>query len=555
LSTLLPGLRTSPRARRRAARLAPPALAAALVVLLVAACGGSSTTVAKLPPLAPGRAGPQSIFTIGSQLIDDPVGTLNQLKRLGVDRVHVYMSWSSIAPDAQSATRPQFDATDPGAYPASGWAAYDTVVRGLAARHMGIDLALAGPVPVWAESPGSKYNRQQSDYKPDAAAYGQWVRAVATRYSGRYTPPGATSPLPRVNFWSIWNEPNLGIYLAPETVNGNSSVEVAPRLYRGLVDAAWSALHATGHGSDTILIGEMAPAGSSFKGALKGDFGVYGNMPPLRFLRALYCVDADYKPLRGTAAAQRGCPTDATDSAKFAAQHPGLFKASGFADHPYPQGLPPNLGSPDEPDYAELAEIPKLERVLDQVNHLYGSSTRFPIWSTEFGYVTDPPNTAGGSVPVKTAARYLNWAEYLSWDNPRIRSYDQYLINDPSTPDGFTTGLKSYAGKPKVTLAAYRMPLYLPVSSTAKGHPLVVWGEVRPAPDVAAQTHRPQSVQIQFRSGSGGAFKTVQRVKLTNPHGYFDVHQTFATTGQVRLRWAYPSGPAIFSRIAPVTLH
>ena len=526
------------------------------MVALIAACGGSSTTVAKLPTPVPGRAGPQSIFTMGSQLIADPVGTLSQLKRLGVDRVHVYMSWSSIAPDAPSATRPQFDATDPGAYPAAGWAPYDAVVRGLAARHLGIDLALAGPPPIWAEAAGgSKYDRKENDYEPNAADYGQWVRAVATRYSGHYTPAGASSPLPRVNFWSIWNEPNLGTFLAPETVSGKSAVEVAPRLYRALVNAAWSALHATGHGSDTTLIGELAPAGSNFPGARKGEFGVFGNMPPLQFLRALYCVDAGYKPLSGTAATQRGCPATASASAKFAAQNPALFNASGVADHPYPQGLPPNQGSPGEPDYAELAEISKLERVLDQVTHLYGSSTRFPIWSTEFGYVTDPPNTAGGSVPVKTAAMYLNWAEYLTWANPRLKSYDQYLMNDPSTADGFTTGLKTFAGKPKVTMAAYRMPLYLPVSSTAKGHPLIVWGEVRPAPDAAAQTHQPQFVQIQFRSGSGATFKTVQRVKLTNPHGYFDVHQTFPGTGQVRLRWTYPSGPAIFSRIAAVTLN
>jgi hypothetical protein len=386
------------------------ALAAPFVIALLAACGGSSAKVATLPALTPGRAGPESMFTVASQLTSDPVGTLNQLHALGVDRVHVYMSWSGMAPDAGSRRRPQFDATDPAAYPASGWAAYDAIVRGLAARHMGIDLALAGPAPVWTEAAGSTYERKQFDYKPDPAAYGQWVHAVATRYNGHYTPPGGGSPLPRVNFWSIWNEPNLGIYLAPETVNGHSSVEVAPRLYRGLVNAAWSALHAAGHGSDTILIGEMAPAGSSFKGALKGDFGVYGNMPPLRFLRALYCVDANYKQLTGTAATARGCPANSAASSTFAAQNPGLFKASGFADHPYPQGLPPNQGSPGEPDYAELAEIPKLEGVLDRANRLYGSSTRFPIWSTEFGYVTDPPNTVGGSVPVKTAAMYLNWA-------------------------------------------------------------------------------------------------------------------------------------------------
>jgi hypothetical protein len=547
---------TLPRARRGPRRCALLALTAALAAGLLAACGGSSTKVAKLPPLAPGRAGPESIFTMGSQLLADPVGTLNQLHRLGADRVHVYMSWSSIAPDATSTRRPSFDATDPAAYPASSWAVYDQVVRGLAARHMDIDLALAGPPPVWAENPsGSKYDHKQNDYEPNASDYGQWVRAVATRYSGSYTPAGGSSPLPRVNFWSIWNEPNLGTFLAPETVSGKSSVEVAPRLYRGLVDAGWSALHATGHGADTILIGELAPAGSNFPGALKGDFGVFGNMPPLRFLRALYCVDASYQQLRGSAATERGCPATDSDSAKFAAQNPGLFKASGLADHPYPQGLPPNQGSPGEPDYAELAEIPKLEQVLDRVNRLYGSSTRFPIWSTEFGYVTDPPNTAGGAVPVARAAMYLNWAEYLTWENPRIKSYDQYLINDPSAADGFTTGLKTYAGKPKVTLAAYRMPLYLPVSSTSKGDPLAVWGEVRPAPNAAAQSHHPQSVQIQFRSGSGGAFKTVQRVQLTNPHGYFEVHHTFSATGQVRLRWAYPSGPTIVSRTAAVTLH
>ena len=29
------------------------------------------------------------------------------------------------------------------------------------------------------------------------------------------------------------------------------------------------------------------------------------------------------------------------------------------------------------------------------------------------------------------AASYLNWAEYLTWRDPRIRSYDQYLLIDP----------------------------------------------------------------------------------------------------------------------------
>ncbi len=296
------------------------AVALALICAAVAGCGGSSGSTSKttpLPALAPGRVGPESMFTIASQLTENPTATLNELKRLGVDRVHVYLPWGSIAPDPQSETRPAFDATDPAAYPATGWAVYDQIVRGLAARHIGIDLALTGPPPVWAEARGGpKYDYNENDYKPDPAAYQQWVQAVGMRYSGTYTPTGQSTPLPRVNFWSIWNEPNLGTFLAPETAHGGAAVEIAPRLYRGLVDGAWKALHATGHGDDTILIGELAPIGNP-------GVGVFNVMAPLRFLRALYCVDANLRQLRGTAAAARGCPTTASASATFAADHPG----------------------------------------------------------------------------------------------------------------------------------------------------------------------------------------------------------------------------------------
>ena len=47
----------------------------------------------------------------------------------------------------------------------------------------------------------------------------------------------------------------------------------------------------------------------------------------------------------------------------------------------------------------------------------------------------------------------------------------------------------------------------------------------------------------------------MQRVKLTNANGYFEVHQTFGSSGRVRLRWSYPNGHAIVSRTASVTIH
>jgi hypothetical protein len=97
------------------------------------------------------------------------------------------------------------------------------------------------------------------------------------------------------------------------------------------------------------------------------------------------------------------------------------------------------------------------------------------------------------------------------------------------------------------------MPLYLPVTSAAAKHPLLVWGEVRPAPDAARQTHKRQEVQVQFK-GSGGSFKTLQTVPLTDPHGYFEIRPVFPSSGSVRLRWTYPGGPTVVSRTVSITL-
>jgi len=537
-----------PQLRRRPRRTGSAVLAIVLAGLLGACGGGGSTGVTRLPPLHPGRAGPESMFTPATEIIANPTGTLDELQRLGVDTVHLYLHWADVAPDPASRTRPRFDAIDPAAYPAAGWSVFDTIVRDVKARGMGLVLDLIAPPPAWASGRGAPHPKTQPFWRPSATEFGQFVQAVGTRYSGHYLPPGTQRPLPRVGFWSIWNEPNLGFQLAPQAVP-HTKIELSGMLYRGLVDAAWSALQTTGHGHDTILIGETGPAGATFADAP----GLFGAMAPLRFLRALYCVDGAYEPLRGVAARQRGCPTSAAGSAAFAAAHPGLFHASAFADHPYSQGLPPNESPPDEPDYAELPQVPTLERTLDRLQRVYGSSTRFPIYSTEFGYQTRPPDPEPGTVSPSTAAYFLNWSEYLSWLDPRLRSYDQYVLTDGSS-GVFATGLKFANGTQKPGYDAYRMPVFLPATSTRAGSPLEVWGCVRAARFARLRSHRPQHVMIQFRGTSGGTFKTVQTVPLTDRYGYFDVLQRFSGTGIVRLAWSYPGGPQVFSRAVAITL-
>jgi hypothetical protein len=519
----------------------------AAAALMASACGSAS------PARQSTRTTDlESMIEAQGELLADPGGTLDLLRRIGVARVRVFLPWSSLAPDPHSRVRPVgLDLASPTAYPAAGWGPYDAIVRDATARRIGVLLTLEGPPPLWASGRGAPANASepyQAVWEPSASEYGAFVRAVATRYSGRYTPSGASTPIPRVSFWSIWNEPNYGPQLAPQAID-HSTVEVSPLLYRRLLDAAWSGLQATGHGSDTILIGELAP-----RGITTGDNpGNFSGMVPLRFLRALYCVDSSFSKLRGPAAAARGCPTDAAGSAQFAAANPGLFKASAIALHPYPSGgVPPDVATAEEPDYADLASLPTVERTLDRLQEPYGSSTRFPIYSTEFGYQTNPPENIPRTTDPATAAYYLNWAEYISWRDPRLRSWNQYLLRDPSGGN-FASGLEFADGRPKPAFFSFRMPIYLPVTSAARGQSLEVWGCVRPVRYRTGGT--PQAVRILFRPSAGsGGYKLIQRVPLTDPDGYFDTRVAFPSSGTVRSAWSYPGGQTIRSRTVSVSI-
>ncbi len=495
----------------------------------------------------------ESLFEDQGQLLSDPVRTLRVLRRLGVDRVRVFVPWASIAPATSSRVRPSgLDASSPAAYPARAWARYDAIVRAGVATGVGVFLTLEGPAPLWAAAadvPAGTNPALGGYWKPSASEYGQFVRAVATRYSGSFAPAPGTPALPRVSYWSIWNEPNYGQQLAPQAID-HSTVEVSPALYRALLDSAWSALHATGHGSDTILIGELAP-----RGITTGDNpGNFSGMVPLRFVRALYCVDGSLHQLRGAAATARGCPADAGGSQSFARENPALFAASGVAVHPYPQGgVPPNVATPLEPDYADLAALPRLESTLDRAVSAYGSSKRFALYSTEFGYQTNPPEKIARAINPVLASIYLNWAEYLSWRDPRIASWDQYQLPDPRRGN-FATGLLFADGTPKALYYAYRLPVFMPVKTASQGHALEVWGEVRPARFARSVTGRAQSVAIEFHARGTSGFKVLRRIALTDPHGYFDTRIVVPTTGILRLGWAYPDGTAIHSRIVKVTV-
>jgi hypothetical protein len=535
-----------------------------MALLAVAACAAAGCSTVSAARSASSLPAPITILQENIHLLANPAATIDVARSLGVDYMRVFIGWAAFAPSPASRHRPAgFDATNPAAYPAAAWAPYDAIVRAAAARRVGIFFLLTGAAPLWATTPPPKGTNTNAPgvFEPNAQQFGRFVTAVATRYDGSYTPPGATAPLPKVRFWSVWNEPNYGPDLQPQALRG---VEVSPRIYRGLLDSAWSALHATGHGSDTILFGETAPRGATVPGVANG-------MRPLRFIRALYCVDASFHPLTGSAAAARGCPTTGAGSRAFPAAHPVLFQATGFAVHMYTSGQvsAPSLPSPaGVPDTAGLYDIPILENTLDRVTAAYGSTKRFPIYNTEFGFQTNPPANVCGCVFLAptTAAYYMNWSEYLTWSNRRIHSYAQYLLYDGAVPghpnlSSFSSGLLFANGTPKPGYAAFRLPLYLPVTTQARRHALQVWGAVRPA---AYAGGSPQRALIQFRRASGGGWSSLRAVTITNSAGYFEVHVLFPASGRVRLQWTYPKAfaslPAgtprtVTSRTQTITIH
>jgi hypothetical protein len=521
------------------------------ITISVAALAGG---MALLPH--PARAVAQTdqigMFQDDARMLTVPGPTLETLRELGAGVVRVTLAWNTVAP----ARRPsRFSASNPASYPAANWRIYDEIVRDAAKDGITVDFTLNGPAPLWATGTGQPAPGKYGEWKPSAAAFRQFVRAVGTRYSGSYDPVlrkivhGAAAELPRVNFWEIWNEPNFGMDLAPQAIKG-STAPASPAAYRSLLDAGWSGLGSTGHGGDTIVIGNLDARGSNGKprpGQPQGLPGNFGATKPLQFVRALYCVSSSSQQLRGAAAAALGCPTTPAGSRRFGPEHPALFRASGFSTHPYPVNLPPTMASSNDPDYTEFSELPRFGRTLDRLQRIYGSGKRFPIYNNEYGYITNPPNnSANHFVSPTTAAYYLNWAEYISWRNSRIASAMQFLLYDPNprkAPEfgGFASGLLFYDGSRKPGYDAYRMPLFLPSTTQRAGHSLEVWGAVRPAHFASLDTvGTPQQVQIQFQPGSIGAFTTVRTVTITSPRGYFDAHVTFPTSGSVRLAWSYP---------------
>jgi hypothetical protein len=306
-------------------------------------------------------------------------------------------------------------------------------------------------------------------------------------------------------------------------------VDEAPRLYRDLVDSAFSSLYATGHSQDVILIGETAPQGVSDPGVTNGLF-------PLRFIRDLYCVNKSFHPLKGGFAQALGCPDG--DTAQFVKDHPDLFATTGYAHHPYSLVFAPDYRAL-QPDSVGVADLHSLEKTLDRIFKLYAQKKKLGVYLTEYGYQTKPPDPDVPFSPTQQAA-YLNEADYMTFEDPRVKVLSQFQLQDDLPNQDvaknsrfywstFQSGLEYHGGRQKPSFHAYRLPIWVP---RTRGTVLRVWGLLRPAVNGSHQ-----KVQIQYRK-KHGAWHTLHTLRVSSPRGSLltRIHPPKGA-GFVRLSW------------------
>ena len=446
---------------------------------------------------------------------------LGDLSDLGVDTVHHIVGWRAIAPDSESRHRPSFDATDPAAYPAAEWDRIDALVRGADARGIDVILAPAGPAPLWATGCDGDIDTEQPHVcKPSVAEFQRFVIALGRRYSGTYDDENG-GVLPRVDRWSVWNEPNQGGWLQPqwERKRGMWSPTAGYR-YRRLAEAAIRGLRKTGHGDDQIMIGETAPLGRATGARYKR------STAPLVFWRSVLCLDANGNRLRGKAALNLGC------------RHPRNIDADAIAHHPYTRGAARDPRTRRVArDEVTLAFHRRLRKVFDRGAALNRNQYRIDFYITEYGFQTDPPDKRVGVRP-SLAAKWLNESNWMAYNNSRIKGFGNYEVYDERDVGAFQTGLRFRSGKAKPSYDAFRMPIWVVKHSSYTR----VWGQVRPA-------RQGDAVAIEYQVGRGGEWKHLETVAIDNSGRYIDVRGD-KRARKWRLVWHERGGAPRTSRAA-----
>ena len=370
------------------------ALAAAAAV-----AAGSQSAVA-----APGmRVG---VYDEAQTLYGPVAETFALFKSLHVQEVRLNLYWGGKYGVARR--RPVHPA-DP-ADPAYDWTLYDRTVNYASQNGVQVLFSIYG-TPPWGNG-GHAQN-----YAPSLGIdLRNFAYAAASRYSGTY--PGADGrPLPAVHDWLAWNEPNNPIFLTPQyrRIAGSWVIQSAVA-YAKICNAIYSGIHATLVTRERVACGGTAPRGNNNPSSSRS------SVSPLAFLRAVKTA--------------------------------GLARFDAWAHNPYysapseqPASKPVTAGGSP----ATAITLGNIGDLISLVTKLYGHK---PLWITEYGYQTNPPDPVFGVSPAKQAL-YLTEAFAIARANPRIQLMLWFLLKDEPRLSGWQSGLMTANGVKKPAFTAF----------------------------------------------------------------------------------------------------
>jgi hypothetical protein len=385
--------------------------------------------------------------------------------------VNLFLSWQGVV----ASQRPT-DPTNPASasYDFSG---IDAAVRDARSRGLTVMLLLTR-APAWAEGPNPPDWSPLGTWKPSPSDLADFVRAVASRYSGGFDPDGAgpAPRLPAVQALSIWAEPNLEVHLTPQY---EGKTAVSPGHYREMLNAAYSAVKAVDP-KMLVVTGGPSPYGDSVN-----------RVRPVRFYRDLLCVQQVKKKKRGASKPVFGRAQNCPAPAKFDVLAHNPINTSGGATR--------SAIHPDDASSPDLDRIMRVLRAAERAGTVLPG--RHPLWATESWWDSNPPNSAGA--PLGLQARWTQQAMYLAWQDG-ASVFINLLIRDLGTgshnsKDALDSGIFFANGQPKPSYTAFRFPF---VAERIDRRRLRAWGKA------------PEAGKLKIQRRRGKRWVTVKKLKV-----------------------------------------
>jgi hypothetical protein len=362
-------------------------------------------------PAATATASPHmsvGVYDEGQTFFGDLDQVFAQYRTLHVGVLRVNLYWGG--PLGVAKHRP-FSSNDPrdAAY---DWTMYDRTALYAAANGIKLLFSITG-TPRWANGDQSS-NRPPNNY----GFLRGFAYAAAARYSGTYVGDDGRV-LPAVRLWAAWNEPNNPTFLRPQFVKRQGKwIVQSARDYAKICNAVYEGVHSTMYRGEQVACGVTAPRGNNNPSSARP------SVSPIAFLTA--------------------------------AKRAGMKEFDAYAHNPYygvptetPTTRPPGTHSGGTPTSITLANI---DLLITAVGHLYGAR---PIWITEYGYQTDPPDPHFG-VSWTKQARYLTQAFAVARRNSRIRLMLWFLVRDEPNLAGWQSGLMTAGGARKPAFRAFQ---------------------------------------------------------------------------------------------------